>query len=373
MKRLTLHTSIILARLLVLLMLLPGCARNAPASKSTIEISDMGGRVVAVPQRIDKVFCSNPIGTVNIYGLAPEKLVGWNFVPSGNSAGYIEPKYLDLPALGVWMGAGATPNREEIARANPDVILCFWSPDQAGIDMADSIQEQTGIPVILMDYSITSTPEVFNLLGEYLDETERAAQLSQYCEQTLEKLKETVNAIPENERKSIFISEGAKGLQTDPVGSLHVQDALDLLHIRNVVDLPGTEGNGMGMPTVSPEQLLVWQPDAILVSEYNMGNNSMSNLVGEILSSRNWSNLNAVKNGAVYRIPQSPFSWFGKPPSAARLLGSLWLLDTLYPDYAKYDINQETKDFYALFYRLDLTDTQPEQLIGSDFKPAQAE
>jgi iron complex transport system substrate-binding protein len=144
---------------------------------------------------------------------------------------------------------------------------------------------------------------------------------------------------------------------------MHVQDALDLINIGNVAYLPGTGGRGMGMPSVSYEQLLLWQPDAILVSEYNMGNNAMSNIYGEIMSGKNFSNLTAVQSGAVYRIPQFPFSWFGKPPSVARLLGCLFLTDTLYPEYSKIDLNAEITEFYSLFYRLELTDLRVDELI----------
>lgn len=38
-----------------------------------------------------------------------------------------------LPALGVWMGAGSTPNSEEIANVAPDVIFCFWSTGESGV------------------------------------------------------------------------------------------------------------------------------------------------------------------------------------------------------------------------------------------------
>ncbi len=347
-----------------LLIVLAGCnAKNQTADKPTKVITDMGGRQVTVPQVMQKVFCSNPIGTVDVYTLAPDKLAGWNFAPSGDSVKYIDSTYMSLPSLGVWMGAGATPNQEEIAKVNPDVIFCFWTCDKTGVEMADTIQAQTGIPVILMDYNITAAPKVYRLLGEYLGVQDRAEQLAQYCDQILDALNKDVSAIPEKDRKTVFISEGSNGLQTDPVGSIHVQDALDLLKLKNVADLPGTNGQGMGMPTVSPEQLLIWQPDAILVSEYSMGNNSMSDIYGTILTGSNWSSLSAVKNHAVYRIPQVPFSWFGKPPSAARLLGCLWLMDTLYPDSVKIDIRQETRDFYSLFYRIELTDDQLNSIL----------
>jgi len=346
------------------LLLQTGCGKNTAAlSNNTQTITDMSGRQVTVPAAINRVICSNPIGTVDLYMLAPEKLVGWNFIPQGKARDFIEPVYLELPPLGVWMGAGNTPNQEEIAQIAPDVILCFWSNDDAGRHMADTIQEQTGIPVLLMDYSITAVPQVFRLLGEYLAVTERGEELAVASERILSLLEQSVKEIPPEQRKSIFIAQGNHGLQTDPVGSLHVQDALDLLAITNTANLPGTGGQGMGMPSVAPEQLLIWQPDAILVSEYNMGGDALSNIYHEILTSKSWSNLKAVENREVYRIPQLPFSWFGKPPSAARLLGCLWLLDTLYPDYTQLNLTQETADFYDLFFRQQLSAEQINALL----------
>ncbi len=49
-----------------------------------------------------------------------------------------------------------------------------------------------------------------------------------------------------------------------------------------------------------------------------------------------------------------PARW---PPSAARVLGCLWALKVLYPDYAQ-DVNmrEETLEFYRMFYRYDSFD-----------------
>ena len=74
-----------------------------------------------------------------------------------------------------------------------------------------------------------------------------------------------------------------------------------------------------------------------------------------------------MKAGEIYRIPQSPFSWFGRPPSAARVLGCLWVLKVLYPAYAA-DINlrDETVEFYRMFYRYDDFDEYTlDQLLGA--------
>ena len=329
---------------------LAGCSGSSSANMAQIE--DMAGRSVSVPQTISRVFCTNPIGTADMYCLAPEMIAGWNFLPSGDAKKYIEERYLDLPSLGVWMGSGAVPNQEEIAAVKPDVLLCFWTADDAGISMADDIQGQTGIPTLVIDYDLRNVAATLRYLGTALGCEDHAAELAAYCESKLELIRSVADAIPQDQLKSIYLAQGNGGLTTDPVGSMHVTDALDLVKTRNVADMPGTEGQGMGMPSVNLEQVITWNPDAILVSEFSMSDAESSDIYHAILDDSHWNNIPCVAAGQVFRIPQAPFSWFGRPPSVARILGCLWVLKCLYPAYSdRIDLRQETIDFYQVFYR----------------------
>lgn len=333
-------------------------------------VTDMGGREVAIPEEIARVFCSNPIGTVNIYLLNPDALVGWNFRPTGDNRKYIPEKYLNLPPLGVWMGAGATPNDEEIVRQSPQVILCYWTADDVGRSMADKVRDETGCPVLLVDYDIRKSAESFRFVGPLIGATKRAEELAAYCEQKIAYIKDVVKQVPKKARKSVYIAQGVGGLSTDPVGSMHVTDALELIGTSNVADMPGTVGQGMGMPTVNLEQIIAWNPDAVLVSEYSMSDSESSDLYGELSESDDWKQVPAVAAGRIYRLPQSPFAWFGRPPSVVRLLGCMLLLRLLYPEYAcDIDIAQETRDFYKLFYQMELDDqslAEILQTVGAD-------
>ena len=51
-----------------------------------------------------------------------------------------------------------------------------------------------------------------------------------------------------------------------------------------------------------------------------------------------------------------PFNWFDKPPSINRLIGVKWLTYIMYPNEVNYDIKEEAKDFYDIFYHINLTD-----------------
>lgn len=331
-----------------------------------VSITDMGGREVAVPESIERVFCSNPIGTVDLYLLDPEVLVGWNFRPAGDNRKYIPDEYLNLPSLGVWMGSGATPNDEEIVRQSPQVILCYWTADDVGRDMADGVRDETGLPTLLIDYDIRQCAEMYRYVGPLVGRAERGEELATYCDERLERIRSIVAGIPESERKSIFLAQGPGGLSTDPVGSMHVTDALELIGTGNVADMPGTAGQGMGMPTVNLEQIISWNPDAVLVSEYSMSDSESSDLYGEIIADDGWANVPCVREGKVYRLPQSPFAWFGRPPSVVRLLGCLLVMKLLYPQYTTdIDMVEETRSFYREFYQLELTDEELVEILAT--------
>jgi iron complex transport system substrate-binding protein len=337
-----------------------GCTGAGGAQRS---VTDRGGRRVEIPEQVTRVLCTNPIGTVDVYMLDPSLLVGWNFKPQAADAAFLDAATLEKPSLGVWMGAGSVPNAEEVLATRPDVLLCFWSVDEAGVHMADSIAKEMRLPVLLCDCSIEHVVETYEFLGEVFGEAvaQRLGELVPYFSEKLQLIRSVVASVPDSELRSVFLAEGKGGLQTDPVGSLHVQDALDLLRTRNVVDLPGSEGQGMGMPNVSIEQILTWNPSALLVSEYSMSDTAKSDLYNEILADRAWSVVPAVAQKEVYRIPQSPFSWFGRPPSAMRLLGCLWLLEKLYPAYAAQagiDLATEVRAFFSVALRYELSDAE---------------
>jgi len=340
---------------------LSGCGKT---TKALHTVTDMVGRSVPIPKDIESVFCSNPIGTVDLYVLAPEYLAGWNFRPAGDNTKYIKDEYMSLPSLGVWMGSGATPNAEEIIRQNPDLILCYWTADEVGYEMADGVQDETGICTLGIDYDIRSAPEMLRYIAALLHVEARGEEIASFCEERIARIQDIVSGIPDDQRKSIYLAQGEGGLSTDPVGSMHVTDALDLVGVANVADLPGTSGKGMGMPTVNLEQIISWSPDAVLVSEYSMSDAESSDLYDEVLGDANWRNVPCVKTGDVFRIPQSPFSWFGRPPAIVRLLGCLWLLRVLYPDLtADIDVVAEAKETYDLFYNHALTEAELSKIL----------
>jgi len=74
------------------------------------------------------------------------------------------------------------------------------------------------------------------------------------------------------------------------------------------------------------------------------------------LNNNNYATLKAVKNNMVYGAPGAPFSWIDRPPGPNRIIGMRWLAKKIYPDHFDYDIDEEVREFFRLFYHMELTD-----------------
>ena len=51
------------------------------------------------------------------------------------------------------------------------------------------------------------------------------------------------------------------------------------------------------------------------------------------------------------------------PPSVNRMIGIEWLGSLVYPEIYTSDIREEVKNFYQLFYHIDVTDEKLEAIL----------
>lgn len=358
--------------LIVLLMMsvLAGCGKKEAATdtkkaaKETaqtvsgkVQLTDMAGRKLEVPAKINRVFSTNPVGMILVYSLAPEKMAAINYKFTPEAAKYVQPEFAKLPNVGGWYGE-TTCNTEELMKIHPDVILSVSILNESTKSQADQIQKQLGIPVVVLDYDINQLDKCYEFAGKLLGEEKRAAELGSYCRQTLDDVKKKAATIKPDERVKVYYAEGPKGLQTEPKGSMHMQ-VLEMVGADNVANV--AMKGGMGMTPVSLEQVLAWNPDVILT--WTMVGQK-SQVYDTITGDARWSKVEAIKDKKVYEVPAEPYNWFDRPPSVGRVLGLKWLGNLLYPDVYKYDMVKETKTFYKKFYHYDLTDKEVKELLN---------
>lgn len=322
----------------------------------TREITDMAGRKVTVPtaENIESVFSAGPVAAIFLYMVAPDKLLGWNYELNDVEKSIILDKYQDLPNFGM----GDAVNYEAVIAANPTIAINSGKINDAMVSDCDALSESLGIPVVAVDNELNNSAEAFRFMGELLGVEDHAEELAQYAEQVFTDIN-ALSDIPEEKKVSVYFGNGEDSLETAPRGSQHAQ-ILDAINAVNVADLELGDGSRV---QISAEQLLAWDPDVIVVNGEPKADKSGSSAAEDILSNPDYASLKAVQDQKVYGTPNAPFSWVDRPPGPNRLIGMRWFSALIYPEYIKCDINEEIHKFFDLFYHVDLSDEQLENVL----------
>ena len=322
----------------------------------TREITDMAGRKVTVPaaEDIESVFSTGPVAAIFMYMVAPDKLLGWNYELNDVEKSIILEKYHDLPNFGM----GDAINYEAVIAANPTIALNCGKINDAMVSDCDALSESLGIPVIAVDNELNNSAEAFRFMGELLGVEDHAEELAEYSEKIFTDIASLAD-IPEDEKVSVYFGNGEDSLETAPRGSQHAQ-ILDAVNVTNVADLELGDGSRV---QISAEQLLAWNPDVIVVNGEPKADKSGNSAAEDILSNPDYASLKAVQDNKVYGTPNAPFSWVDRPAGPNRLIGMRWLSAVVYPEYIKCDVNEEIREFFNLFYHVDLSDEQLENVL----------
>ncbi|WP_270486364.1 MULTISPECIES: ABC transporter substrate-binding protein [Blautia] len=322
----------------------------------TREITDMAGRKVTVPtaENIESVFSAGPVAAIFLYMVAPDKLLGWNYELNDVEKSIILDKYQDLPNFGM----GDAVNYEAVIAANPTIAINSGKINDAMVSDCDALSESLGIPVVAVDNELNNSAEAFRFMGELLGVEDHAEELAQYAEQVFTDIN-ALSDIPEEKKVSVYFGNGEDSLETAPRGSQHAQ-ILDVINAVNVADLELGDGSRV---QISAEQLLAWDPDVIVVNGEPKADKSGSSAAEDILSNPDYASLKAVQDQKVYGTPNAPFSWVDRPAGPNRLIGMRWFSALIYPEYIKCDINEEIHKFFDLFYHVDLSDEQLENVL----------
>ena len=322
----------------------------------TREITDMAGRKVTVPaaENIESVFSAGPVAAIFLYMVVPDKLLGWNYELNDVEKSIILDKYQDLPNFGM----GDAVNYEAVIAANPTIAINSGKINDAMVSDCDALSESLGIPVVAVDNELNNSAEAFRFMGELLGVEDHAEELAQYAEQVFTDIN-ALSDIPEEKKVSVYFGNGEDSLETAPRGSQHAQ-ILDAINAVNVADLELGDGSRV---QISAEQLLAWDPDVIVVNGEPKADKSGNSAAEDILSNPDYASLKAVQDQKVYGTPNAPFSWVDRPAGPNRLIGMRWFSALIYPEYIKCDINEEIHKFFDLFYHVDLSDEQLENVL----------
>jgi iron complex transport system substrate-binding protein len=320
-----------------------------PASARTV--TDSAGRTVEVPDKVEKVFAAGPPASVLVYVLKPEALTGWPRALRPEERDYVAEPYRNIPETGRLTGRGGEAKLEAVLKVKPDLIIDFGSVRDTYIDLANRVQEQLGIPYILVDGRFENTAAALRLVGDALGVPERGEELAADVEETFARLDAIIGETPPENRPRTYLARGPDGLETGMAGSINTE----IIERAGGINVANDGGRTQGLTQVSPEQVLVANPQVIVTWDRNFFDKARNDPF--------WQGFDAVRNGRLYLSPTAPFGWIDRPPSLNRLIGLKWMAGLFYPDKWNGDLGEESREFYKMWYHVDLSDEQLNRLL----------
>jgi iron complex transport system substrate-binding protein len=278
------------------------------SAKETIAVTDTVGREVIIPKDPQRIICISP-GTLRLilYAGGKGKVVGVEDIEAANPK--TRPYWIAnsdlsrLPSIGP--GGPNTinkePDLEKVLAVNPDVV--FISYMDRG--KADSLQEKTGIPVIVLSYGPFGTfSEVvydsIRLVGQALGREAQAKTVIDFIGGSRRDLFFRVKGFPEDQKPTVYVGgigfKGTHGIQSTET----LYAPFEWVKARNRAMSEGKKGHLF----VDKEKILSWNPDIIFIDSGG------SELVRQDYEKKPdfYEGLNAFKSRRVHVLHS--FNWY---------------------------------------------------------------
>jgi len=332
-------------KIISICLILMGLA--AVSAAKTVDITDMTGRKITVPSDPSKIVCIGP-GALRliVYLNAHDKLAGVEDMeklnPGGRPYWIANPQLAELPRIGPGGPASINkkPDLEAVLSVHPDLIFMT----QADASLADEVQKQLNIPIVVLSYGAFATfdekiYDSLKLAGKILNRDKRAEAVIEFIESARKELQEKSKGIQESEKPGIFVGgigfRGAFGIESTEKNYIPLKWA----NAKNIAEgVAASEGSHVFM---DKEKLLSLNPDVIFIDggglklvEEDIGKNPIY-----------YKALKAFQNKGVYTL--LPFNFYTTNVETA-LADAYAIAKILYPQaYADIDPEKKADEIYA--------------------------
>jgi iron complex transport system substrate-binding protein len=320
-------------------------------------ITDRSGRQVRIPQNPRHIAClfgpsyekMLALGARDRISMVANVTLPWNFV--------INPGLVGIPVLNHY----GSPDVEALLKNSTDLVI--YHPFAKQIERLSA----AGLPVVVaydgsrrmqtLDAFFEDWYGQIRFYGDVLggQAPKIAADYCSYADAKIRQVTDVTSQIPKAQRPKVF---WVCGQVSGPSGTQTRHSTADW-----IVTAAGgtmlTHDDSSYFVSVSTEELMLWNPDIIIVSTLPS--------VTPVLSDPRLKNVAAVKNKKVYMTPQGQFYW--SHFSTESFLCILYLAKLFLPDqFPDIDLIRELTDYYTQFYHYNLTPDQARRIL-SHFPP----
>jgi iron complex transport system substrate-binding protein len=317
----------------------------------TRQITDAAGRIVSIPATVNRV--ADPWHANNamvlMLGGADKLVATTNQARDQPWLRRLYPRIEQVPAA---FNAAGEVNIETLVGVHPDVILMAYGGTLP--HWMDAV-ESYHIPVVMLpNESLEGLKTTVRMTGTVLGERESrvAAEYIRYFDENIQKVTQITNKLAPSERPKVLHTATPGILTIDGRRSV-IDDWINVAGGVNAADVVG-----VGRP-VTMEQVVVWNPDVIIVGTAPNQQNRQA-----ILDDPRWREIKAVRDGKVFANPSGAYLWDRHSAEAA--LQVLWAAKLLHAArFADLDVNRETRQFYARFFHHVLNEAELASLMSA--------
>ncbi len=305
-------------------------AEHADAFPMTV--LDQAGREVTFEKMPETIVSGYYISTSAIIALGiKDKLVGIEAKAGKRNIYRLSaPELIDLPNV----GSAKEFDLEGCMALDPDLAILPLKLK----DAAETLEEM-GIKVLLVNpESKEEMQEMIRLIAKVTGTEERAEDLEAFTAAEEVRLSSLAG-----DRPVVYMTSNSDLLATAGK-NMYQSDMITLAGGTNAAE----EIEDTYWANVSYEQILVWNPDVILLAA------EASFSVEDVLNDPALQEVNAVQNGKVYLMPADIEGWDSPVPGA--VLGSVYLASLLYDEVTEEEYNETVRSFYETFYGFDCTE-----------------
>ena len=331
----------------VILSMLSACSLNKKENEEkTRKIVDITGAEVEIPNKVNEVVNLFPFGCQLMIGLGlDEYLVGIS--DSTVETAWLEVMFPEIKNIKTYPD---DVDAEALLSVQPDIVFCS-DPDQAQEFRSKGITAITFMYLSIDDFKYT-----INLMGEILG-GDAQNKCDSYIEYLDDKIADVNNSLKDviTTKETIYYINGANDRGFYKTGGANsTTEACTKL---SYVDLVTSSLITFPETKVDAEALLATNPQNIII-----GGNYQHVLYDEIYAAKEWSQISAIKNKCVFKIPMGISAWNRYSLETALLIP--WTAAVVYPESYEFDATKEVIGFYKTFMGYELTEQQAEYMIA---------
>ncbi len=332
--------------------ILPQDPKASESKPPTRIIIDRAGRTVRIPQSPKKIACIfGPsyeklfaFGAANRISIIANVILPWNF--------QLNPGLKNIPVMGNFV----SPDVEELLRLKTDLVI--YHPFAKQIEHL----EAAGLPVVVPYDGGQRQLTLENFIQDYYGQIrfygevlggpamELAEEYCTYVDERIQKVIAVTSKIPRADRPRIFYFCGQVN---GPAGTQTLNSTAYWL-VTAAGGTMLTHDEPSYFVSVSTEQMLLWNPDIIVVSTLPS--------IDPVLANPHWKKIKAVQEKKVFMSPEGQFYW--SHFSTESFLCILFLAKLFHPQkFRDLDVAQELQNYYARFYHYALTPVEANRIL----------